>query len=85
VVPVPDSEYGERPAAFIRSSAPGEPDEKSIREQVRHQVGTLKTPVLLYRVCQWATLPGSDKTDRIWYQRMAREYRKGEVSDGLSA
>ncbi|MWV54613.1 o-succinylbenzoate--CoA ligase [Chlorobium phaeovibrioides] len=85
VVPVPDSEYGERPAAFIRSSAPGEPDEKSIREQVRQQVGRLKTPVLFYRVCQWATLPGSDKTDRIWYQRVAREYRTGEVSDGLSA
>jgi len=85
VVPVPDSEYGERPAAFIRSATPGLPDEKSIKEQVRRQVGTLKTPVLLCRVCQWATLPGSEKVDRKWYQKVAREYRTGGVSDGLSA
>ena len=83
VVPVPDSEYGERPAAFIRTATLGYPDETSILKQVQQLAGTLKTPVLLFRICQWATLPGSEKTDRKWYQRLAREYRTGGISDGL--
>lgn len=82
VAPLPDPEYGERAAAFIRTERPGEPDDGTICREMERRVGRLKTPTVLFRVCQWATLPGSEKIDRMWYRRMAAEYRRGEASGG---
>lgn len=83
VAPVRDPEYGERPAAFIRTAGGDGPDDETLRREMQMRVGRLKTPVVFFRVCQWTTLPGSEKTDRAWYRQMAAEYRRGESSGGL--
>ncbi|TCD47901.1 o-succinylbenzoate--CoA ligase [Chlorobium sp. N1] len=82
VAPIPDPEYGERAAAFIETSPAEGPDEETLRTGMQRRVGRLKTPVVFFRVCQWATLPGSEKIDRAWYRQLAREYRRPESSGG---
>ncbi|MBM3163744.1 MAG: o-succinylbenzoate--CoA ligase [Chlorobi bacterium] len=71
VVPVPDREYGWRPAAYIRTAVPGVPDDSAICEAMIKKTGRLKTPVRYMRVYQWAMLPGSQKIDRKWYCQLA--------------
>ncbi|KZK73494.1 MAG: 2-succinylbenzoate-CoA ligase [Pelodictyon luteolum] len=83
VAPVRDPEYGERPAAFIRTAGGNTPDDETLRREMHQRVGRLKTPVVFFRVCQWATLPGSEKTDRAWYRLMAAEYRGKDTNGGL--
>lgn len=71
VVPIPDKEYGQRPAAFIQSVDYQKPDNRTIMEAMRSMVGTLKSPTRFTRVEQWITLPGSQKLDRAWYKKEA--------------
>jgi len=73
VVPFGDREYGQRPAAFIKTEQPGTPSDDTITETMIKTAGRLKTPVLYIRICQWVTLPGSQKIDRKWYSRQVRE------------
>ena len=70
VVPVADHEYGCKPAAFLKTAVPGIPDDSSISDAVTKKIGKLKTPLRYIRVCQWATLPGSQKIDRKWYKQL---------------
>lgn len=67
VVPVPDREYGQRPAAFIRTVVENKPYDDAIVEAMNTLVGKLKTPVCYFRVYEWSTLPGSQKINRAWY------------------
>jgi len=71
VVPVPDDEYGQRPVAFIQSIEEEKPDEPAIIEAMQTIVGKLKTPIRYEQVRQWATIPGSQKSDRAWYRKRA--------------
>jgi o-succinylbenzoate---CoA ligase len=71
VVPVSDDEYGQRPVAFIQSIEEEKPDEQAIIEAMQTMVGKLKTPIRYFPVRQWITLPGSQKSDRAWYQKEA--------------
>ncbi len=71
VVPVSDDEYGQRPVAFIQSVETEKPDEQTIIEAMQGIVGKLKTPIRCFPVRQWVTLPGSQKSDRAWYQKEA--------------
>jgi o-succinylbenzoate---CoA ligase len=73
VVPLADREYGQRAAAFIKTVQPGTPTDDAITETMLKTAGRLKTPVLYIRICQWVTLPGSQKIDRKWYNRQVRE------------
>jgi O-succinylbenzoic acid--CoA ligase len=73
VVPVPDREYGSRPAAFIRLSPGCDADDGALSEAVGARLGRLKSPVAIRRVAEWSTLPGSAKIDRALYVRLARE------------
>lgn len=72
VVPVPDTEYGQRPAAFIETG-PQAPDDQSILELARRKLGRFKTPVSLTRISSWHLLPGTEKIDRGWYRREVRK------------
>lgn len=80
VVPIPDPEYGQRAAAFVRTARAESPADEEMRSAMQERVGGLKAPERYFRVCQWATLPGSQKIDRRWYLEMAREYRGGTLS-----
>ena len=71
VVPVSDDEYGQRPVAFIQSIEEEKPDEQAIIQAMQTMVGKLKTPIRYFPVRQWVTLPGSQKSDRAWYQKEA--------------
>ncbi len=73
VVPVPDKEFGERPAAFILTDEENKPDNETITREMHSLVGKLKTPVLYFRVSEWALLPGSQKINRAWYRKLAKE------------
>jgi o-succinylbenzoate---CoA ligase len=73
VVPLPDIEYGKRPAAFIRTCTENQPDEREIDQSMRSLVGSLKTPAKYFHVTEWKVLPGSQKTDRQHYCRLATE------------
>lgn len=68
VVPSPDSEYGWRPVAFIRTETRDTPRDCDISGELLKTVGKLKTPVRYTRVSEWKKLPGSQKIDRKWYQ-----------------
>jgi o-succinylbenzoate---CoA ligase len=70
VVPVPDKEYGQRPAAFIKTFEDGIPDNAALEQLMRERAGKLKAPVRYMRVDKWAVLPGSQKTDREYYRRL---------------
>ncbi|NTW56635.1 MAG: hypothetical protein HGB20_06285, partial [Chlorobiaceae bacterium] len=41
--------------------------------------GKLKAPVCYWRVDEWTVLPGSQKTDRAFYRRLALETLTGNV------
>ncbi len=71
VVPIPDDEYGQRPVAFIQSIEKEKPVEEAIIKSMQAMVGKLKTPIRYERIKQWVTLPGSQKSDRAWYQKEA--------------
>jgi O-succinylbenzoic acid--CoA ligase len=71
VVPLPDAEFGMRPAAFIQTCEENNPDDSTITLAMQALVGKLKSPTRYYRVEQWATLPGSQKLDRNWYKKLA--------------
>ncbi len=73
VVPIPDREYGKRPAAFIRTCSENRPDEREIDQALRSLLGSLKTPAKYFHVTEWKVLPGSQKTDRQHYCRLAME------------
>ena len=73
VIPVPDREYGQRPAAFIQTNVENKPDDDTITHMMNTTVGKLKTPVCYYRVSEWSTLPGSQKIDRAWYRKRSEE------------
>jgi O-succinylbenzoic acid--CoA ligase len=73
VVPVPDNEYGQRPAAFIRTFVEGSPDDASLHCRMQKLVGKLRSPVRYQRVSDWAVLPGSRKTDREFYRKLLLE------------
>lgn len=73
VVPLPDREYGHRPAAFIKTAEPGKPSDETIIEIMLKIAGRLKSPVRYIRVSGWTTLPGSQKIDRKWYIRHISE------------
>ncbi len=73
VVPVPDREYGQRPAAFIRTFVKNMPADSELDLLMKGLVGKLKAPVRYERVDEWAVLPGSLKTDRAFYRRLALE------------
>lgn len=68
VVPLPDPEYGARPAAWLLVNGE-EPEDGEIMQKVAAAVGRLKTPVKFFRVGEWLTLPGSAKIDRGWYRK----------------
>lgn len=68
VVPVPDEEYGHRPAAFIKPFGNEAPDDGTLDRLMKALVGTLKAPVRYVRVEAWEVLPGSQKTDRDFYR-----------------
>ncbi len=70
VVPLPDDEYGQRPIAFIQSIEDEKPDEPAIIEAMHSIVGKLKSPIRYYRMNKWATLPGSQKTNRNFYKHL---------------
>jgi len=72
VVPVSDQEYGQRPAAFIRTVEENKPDDETINMAMHDMVGKLKTPAI-FRTDRWITLPGSQKTDRERYRKLAAE------------
>ena len=67
VIAAPDKEYGHRPVAFIKTAAAETPDDLTVVEAMRSMVGKLKSPTCYYRVNEWATLPGSQKIDRKFY------------------
>jgi O-succinylbenzoic acid--CoA ligase len=69
VVPVPDREYGQRPAAFIQTLGENTPDDSAITLVMHSMMGKLKSPLHYYRVEGWKTLPGSQKIDRRWYKK----------------
>jgi O-succinylbenzoic acid--CoA ligase len=71
VVPVADKEYGQRPVAFIQTAEGEKIDESTIIEAMHSMVGKLKSPTRCFRIEQWATLPGSQKIDRVWYRKEA--------------
>ena len=71
VVPLPDPEYGHRPIAFITTRKENKPDDEAITRAMHTLVGKLKSPIRYLRIEEWRTLPGSQKTDRAWYQRVA--------------
>jgi len=73
VVPLPDREYGQRPAAFIKTAEPGKPSDDTITATMLSTAGRLKSPVRYIRVSGWTTLPGSQKIDRKWYIRQIIE------------
>ncbi|NTW57253.1 MAG: o-succinylbenzoate--CoA ligase, partial [Chlorobiaceae bacterium] len=70
VVPVPDREYGQRPAAFIRTFGKNMPADAEIDLLMKGLAGKLKAPVCYWRVDEWTVLPGSQKTDRAFYRRL---------------
>ena len=74
VVPVPDREYGERPAAFIQTVTDNTPDDDTITQTMNATLGKLKTPVHYYRVSEWSTLPGSQKIDRATYRKRGEQH-----------
>ena len=76
VVPIPDREYGQRPAAFVETAVENKPDDETITQLMNTLVGKLKTPVCYYRVNEWRTLPGSQKIDRAWYRKRGEEMKK---------
>jgi O-succinylbenzoic acid--CoA ligase len=69
VVPVNDDEYGQRPVAFIKTIEENKPDEITITQAMHSMAGKLKSPIHYYCVEEWATLPGSQKKDRIFYKK----------------
>ncbi len=69
VVPVNDDEYGQRPVAFIKTIEENKPDEITITQAMHSMAGKLKSPIHYYCVEEWATLPGSQKIDRIFYKK----------------
>ena len=71
VVPVDDDEYGQRPVAFIKTIEPENPENSTIIDVMRSMIGKLKCPTHYYRVNEWATLPGSQKIDRIFYKKLS--------------
>jgi len=73
VVPVNDDEYGQRPVAFIKTIGESKPDEITLTKAMHSMAGKLKSPAHYYRVDEWATLPGSQKIDRIFYKKLAIE------------
>jgi o-succinylbenzoate---CoA ligase len=70
VVPIPDEEYGQRPAAFIKTFEKGIPDDAALERLMQARSGKLKAPVRYVRVHEWAVLPGTQKTDREYYRRL---------------
>ncbi len=74
VVPVPDREYGKRPAAFIQTANNNTPDNDTITHAMNAALGKLKTPVGYYRVSEWSTLPGSQKIDRATYRKRGEQH-----------
>ncbi len=81
VVPVPDQEYGERPAAFIQTGKESVPDDEAITQAMNATIGKLKSPVRYYRVSEWSTLPGSQKIDRALYRKRGEQHDKSRDSD----
>ena len=71
VVPLADDEYGQRPVAFIKTDKAEQPDDQTIIEVMHAMTGKLKTPDRFFRVEEWVTLPGSQKSDRAWYRKEA--------------
>ena len=68
VVPVPDAEYGAKPAAWMLVNGK-EPEDWEIAGRLAATVGRLKTPVAFRRIAAWVTLAGSNKIDRGWYRK----------------
>ena len=79
VVPVPDQEYGQRPAAFIQTGKESVPDDAAITQAINLSLGKLKTPVRYYRVREWKTLPGSQKIDRASYRKRGEQHDNNNV------
>ncbi len=73
VVPVNDDEYGQRPVAFIKTIGESKPDDITLTTAMHSIAGKLKSPAHYCRVDEWATLPGSQKIDRIFYKTLAFE------------
>jgi O-succinylbenzoic acid--CoA ligase len=73
VVPIQEREFGWKPAAFIKTEEFDQPADSVITEAMLKTVGRLKTPIRYIRVCQWVTLPGSQKIDRKRYVRQISE------------
>ena len=48
VVPVPDAEFGERPAAFVRPAGPSLPDADALRLALRETLPAFAVPVAFY-------------------------------------
>ncbi|TLU87782.1 MAG: o-succinylbenzoate--CoA ligase [Chlorobium sp.] len=71
VVPVNDDEYGQRPVAFIKTIEENIPDEVTLTKAMHSIAGKLKSPIHYYRVNEWETLPGSQKTNRNFYKHLA--------------
>lgn len=74
VVPVPDREFGARPAAFVRTAGEGF-DEAALREGLARRIARFKIPVAFY---PWPDeLGGEMKPDRGALQRLAVERLHG--------
>ncbi|TNJ37924.1 o-succinylbenzoate--CoA ligase [Prosthecochloris vibrioformis] len=69
VVPAPDKEYGNRPAAFIEGS-PAAPDNDALHRMLSQHLGTLKTPRSITRLTEWQLLEGTEKIDRNYYKQL---------------
>lgn len=73
VVPIPDKEYGNRPAAFIETSS-ALPDNDTLPQVLSRSLGTLKTPQSITCVTEWQLLEGTEKIDRKYYNQLASSH-----------
>jgi O-succinylbenzoic acid--CoA ligase len=71
VVPVPDAEFGYRPAAFVRS--PGEIDGKALSAELEPTLPRFMIPVAFH---PWPEADSGMKPDRKLLARLAREKRE---------
>lgn len=70
VVPVPDAEFGARPAAFLRTTDGALPDAAALGRFLRETLPGFKVPARLFA---WPDLPGGMKPDRRALAALARD------------
>jgi O-succinylbenzoic acid--CoA ligase len=76
VVPVPDPEFGDRPAAFVRTAGDAV-DGEALARALEKVLPRFKIPVRFYA---WPDEPGGMKVDRAFFRERARRLRREESS-----